>query len=268
MTVRGKTTPASTPGSFTASSGRRSRSTPWQRTQPPLAEIPLSVSNVMIDALTHIPTRGDFDVNAPYQRGSVWTVEQRQDFIRSMLLRVPVGAIIRAHTGNHEPGQPLYRIVDGRQRLEALWAFTDGKVAVPAEWFPDRHFESDQVDGDGNITWDALTIIGRRKFESRAIAIIELDSTSYVVEGEPGTGDTGSNRQYAHHTRSEPEAVAYEAEVYRLINSAGTDHTDTDLARAARSEHPPPGRRSDTGSFAWNNAIQSLYSGNDSTLDH
>lgn len=88
MTERGKTSPASTPGSFASHTGRRSRSTPWQRGQPPLAEIPLSVSNVMIDALTHLPTRSDYDVSAPYQRGSVWTLGQRQDFIRSMLLRV------------------------------------------------------------------------------------------------------------------------------------------------------------------------------------
>ena len=39
--------------------------------------------------------RGEWmDLNAPYQRGSVWTLDMRRNLIKSLLMGLPVGSII------------------------------------------------------------------------------------------------------------------------------------------------------------------------------
>jgi hypothetical protein len=73
-----------------------------------------------------------FDLDAPYQRGSVWTIEQRQALIKSLLMGIPVGTVIIAV-------QPYgsdthYRVVDGKQRVETIQRFVCGDFPIPAEW--------------------------------------------------------------------------------------------------------------------------------------
>ena len=72
------------------------------------------------------------EVDPEYQRGHVWTRIQQQYFIDSILrgyhiplfyLHVQKGKTV----GTHKVGDRLY-IVDGQQRLQALWAFSGGCV--------------------------------------------------------------------------------------------------------------------------------------------
>ena len=205
----------------------------WERTSNPLAEIPMSTYNTPIFGMIGCH-RDDYDVDAPYQRGSVWDEARQRDLIRSMLQRIPVGAVIRSKRGRGGVDGKYFRVVDGKQRLEALWAFVDDRLPVPADWFPDRALET--VNPDGTVTWSGLSEYGRRNFEGLTIAVIELDSAVETVEVAPGTGELGNALQFVHRYRTAAEAVAYEASVYRLINTGGVGHTDDDLAAAAAVE--------------------------------
>ena len=205
----------------------------WIRQTPPLAEIQMTTLNTPLMALTMDNSRKEHDANAPYQRGSVWTADQQRNLIRSLLLGVPVGAIIRAKKLRNQ-GEAYYRIVDGKQRAEAIWAFVDDELAVPADWFPDRSVDTASVTGDGNVLYSGLTAYGRRSFESHPIAMIELTSDSETLEVPEGTGTNGVALQYVVRRRTADEAIAYEAMVYGLINTGGTAQTDADLANAAR----------------------------------
>lgn len=147
------------------------------------------------------------DLDAPYQRGSVWTDAQRADLIRSLLIGLPVGAVVistRPAGWRHDDRHRAYRVIDGKQRIEAVTAFVAGRVAVPAWWF-----EADPALTDAEtVTYPALS-------RARRMSILRLPLPS--VEVDLVAADRA--------IRTEDDLLAAEAEVYRLINSAGTAHT-------------------------------------------
>ena len=74
-------------------------------------------------------TRGLLDMNPPYQRRSVWTDRYQEDFIDTILLDYPAPAIfLYERIGADE--QPNYSVVDGKQRLTAIFEFVANKFAV------------------------------------------------------------------------------------------------------------------------------------------
>ncbi|WP_036318259.1 DUF262 domain-containing protein, partial [Microbacterium sp. B24] len=63
---------------------------------------------------------GKLSVNRRYQRKLVWTLEEKQKLIESVLKQYPVPAILLA-----EKGDDGYEIIDGLQRLHALMSFME-----------------------------------------------------------------------------------------------------------------------------------------------
>lgn len=205
---------------------------PNQRQHAPLPNIQLTTLNMPILSFLDRESRSDHDVSAPYQRGSVWTDEQRRDLIRSLLMGIPIGAIYRAKFNVPQRGQ-YYRIVDGKQRLEAIWAFVDGKLSVPADWFSDRQVDPAKL-VKGRATYASLSDVGRRNFDMHTVAVLDFVSDREIVEVEPGKGTQGNAHQFVSVQRTPAQAIAYEAMVYGLINSAGSAQTAESLANARR----------------------------------
>lgn len=163
------------------------------------------------------------DTNPPYQRGDVWTYDQRVALVKSWLMGVPIPALILntrdnpgwAATegsiwgnGRHETFGAVWAMVDGKQRLETarLW-FTD-ELAVPASWFDPERVESTMDTDDGPyVTYRGLTEVGRR-FVARGwhLPVIEAKLPSLRAE----------------------------AELYLLVNGGGTAQTQADMDNAAR----------------------------------
>lgn len=151
--------------------------------------------------LVNMLIAGDIDPNPPYQRGSVWTTDQRQALIRSMLIGLPIPAIV---LGSANPTRDTMRVIDGKQRLETFRAWFTGELAVPADWFASEYIAY-RCD-DGTVTYLGLASTARRAFR--------LGSTVAVLSATVPT-------------------EADEAEIYLLLNNAGTAQTSTDLANAA-----------------------------------
>lgn len=163
------------------------------------------------------------DLDAPYQRGSVWTGDQRRNLIRSLLMGIPTGTVIVAE-------QPIAvtrfkRVLDGKQRIEAVRVFAAGELEVPGMWFAADDLAAG-TDRSGDITFPDLSDRGRRHFEHRPFPHLVFQSHTETT-ADPATG------RYRHRTRSPEEALAAEAQVYELINFGGVAHTDEDRARAA-----------------------------------
>jgi len=75
-------------------------------------------------------------LSPPYQRGDVWGPVRQRNLIRSILLGVPIPAIIindRASAGWDE--MISCAVIDGKQRITAILVFLQGNLGVPAEWF-------------------------------------------------------------------------------------------------------------------------------------
>lgn len=163
-------------------------------------------------------TDGELLLDASYQRGSVWTTEQRRDLVRSWLLGLPIPAIIlnrRCHDRFAHPTGDRYDFaaVDGKQRILAAHAWFTGELDIPASWLDPELVVTTRPTTDGPyVTIEDLTASGRRYTQSRfqvPVAEASVDS------------------------------VAAEAMIFGLVNGAGVPQTVEDLQRAARLAEPP-----------------------------
>lgn len=75
----------------------------------------------------YLPTILRF-VLPPFQRGEVWTVEQKSRFIESLWLRLPIS--VYAYNQSPSLGQTDQWLIDGQQRWSAIRDFVDGKVTA------------------------------------------------------------------------------------------------------------------------------------------
>lgn len=182
-----------------------------ERRNGPLVHRNMAATARSMKDLVHHIDDGGLILDPPYQRGDVWTTEQRVNLVRSLLLGVPVAAIVLNRRGSNtawqrnegDPGDVWYACIDGKQRLTTMWMWWNGHLAVPAEWLEDR-----MVDEDHRgllVQVHDLTDVGRRFMDNRFI----------IPTAE-----------------AQLSSLAEEAEVYTLINSAGTAQTAADIARA------------------------------------
>lgn len=159
-------------------------------------------------------------LDPPYQRGSVWTNDQRLDLMYSFLSGYPVGTLIfndrmRGAWWKNGPHTVAYAVIDGKQRLETVCDWFRGDLAIPVSWVPAEFIEPSAAGtfddfGDGPyLTQSHLNDNGERYFET-AMSIP-------VVTAQVDT-------------------VHAEAEIYRLVNTGGTHHTAEELARASKIE--------------------------------
>lgn len=208
-------------------------------TPPPITRYSLDASNRPAesylqrpDALDPTTTRDNYDLAAPYQRGSVWTLDQRRALVLSFLRKVPTGSVIVATQPYDAPH--YYRVVDGVQRITTLRLWDRGEFSVPGWWWRADCLTDGEAARRRWVTSGELSTLGQRLYKAWHVSTIETDADRVFVEVEPGTGTTGSARQYKVRRRTAAERLAYEAELYGLINGGGTPQTADDMARAAR----------------------------------
>lgn len=187
------------------------------QTERPLHRLRATATNRRLSDLVGMVNRGDMSLTAPYQRGDVWTVNQRVGLIRSLLLGVPIPAIVINDRGSQDwiegpigEYDPFYVVIDGKQRLQTMVDWFAGRFFVPASWWEPEHAEDIIPTGDGlYVRWQGLSQIGQRVFTNHA--------TIAVCEGRLAS-------------------VREEAEVFGLVNGQGTPMTSVDMRRAADME--------------------------------
>jgi hypothetical protein len=188
-----------------------------RQTAAPLGHVSLNVTNRIAGDLVGQWEAGYIDLNPPYQRGSVWTLDQRIALVRSWLMGVPIPACVLnrrdtagwvRNNGDDKGLGPVYAVVDGKQRLETAIAWLGGKLAIPASWYPTDLVETTEDTPDGPyVRYTGLTKIGQRKTYSQMFLPC-AEAAVYTIQAE--------------------------AEIYLLVNGGGTPQTDADMANATR----------------------------------
>jgi hypothetical protein len=79
-------------------------------------------------------TDGHFRVNRQYQRTLVWTVEEKQKLIDSILEGYPIPLILLA-TRTNEAGSRIFEILDGMQRLNAVFSYIENRFDLEGRYF-------------------------------------------------------------------------------------------------------------------------------------
>ncbi len=78
------------------------------------------------------------DTNPDYQRPAVWTRSQKQLLIDTILRNYDIPKLYWRKVGS---SPDRYEVVDGQQRLRAIWEYRDGKFALPKDGDPVNGFQ-------------------------------------------------------------------------------------------------------------------------------
>ncbi len=112
----------------------------------------------------------------PYQRsGDVWTLEKKQLLIDSILNDYDIPKIY-FHSFSREQQKETaynYAVIDGRQRLEAIWGFIDGAFALSADF----EYQKDTSIPLSSLSYDDLAKSYPRiriQFDSFVLPIVEV----------------------------------------------------------------------------------------------
>lgn len=137
------------------SSGRTSpaaRAPITQASSGPIERLRFDAQVKPISSFLHWIREGELDLDPEYQRGSVWPSDAKLSLVRSMLQGVPIGSVFL----NMRDDDPIYHVVDGKQRTEAIVGFLDGSVRFPASWITSEDIAG-SPDADGMISYTDLT---------------------------------------------------------------------------------------------------------------
>ncbi|MEV7654642.1 DUF262 domain-containing protein [Streptomyces anulatus] len=191
-----------------------------RQTPAPLVHLSLSASDRQVRELAR-SFRETFglDLQPPYQRGRVWSDDQKVALIRSWLTGTPTGVVIfndrataewQAANGYDptERGEPIYACIDGQQRISTAVDWFEDRLAVPASWFEADDVTATEDTADGPyVRWSGLTLSRQRHFANRALLTVAAARVATIQE---------------------------EAAIYLLVNGGGTPQTDTDMDNATR----------------------------------
>ena len=189
-----------------------------RQTTQPLEHLSLNSSDRQAREIARSFTDLGLDLNPPYQRGRVWTEDQKIALIRSWLTGTPTGVVILndrsteewKDANGYDPAEreeALYACIDGKQRISTACDWFGDKLAVPASWFAPEDVETTENTDDGPyVRWSGLTLVRQRHFANRALATVRCARVA---------------------------TVQAEAAIYLLVNGGGTPQTEADMTNAA-----------------------------------
>jgi hypothetical protein len=132
--------------------------------------------------------RGAIEVDPPYQReGDVWTLEKRQLLIDSILngFDLPKLYFHRFAKPKDKGAQKSieFAIIDGRQRLEAIWHFVDDKFSLAEDF---KSYENPKVKA-GGLTYSDLakeypSLKMRFDAKTLPVMIVETEDLDLIEE--------------------------------------------------------------------------------------
>jgi len=112
--------------------------------------------------------RARIDVNPDFQRPAVWTISQKQLLIDTILRGYDIPKMYWRRTGTNPD---RYEVVDGQQRLRAIWGFVDGEfnLAPNAEGIENHNL--------AGVSYLTLSDDLRTQFDTYSIDVVILDDT-------------------------------------------------------------------------------------------
>src|SRR5687768_3629392 len=72
-------------------------------------------------------------LDPPYQRKSVWTLDERKFFLDTIFRNYPCPALF-LHKVIDEQGKTTYNVVDGKQRLLTVLMFANNEISIDKEY--------------------------------------------------------------------------------------------------------------------------------------
>lgn len=102
-------------------------------------DVKLYFNNSHIESLIHKHYHFGVDFNPDYQRGYVWTQEDKELLLDSVFKNIDIGKFVFIRLSDYEWMERNfgYEILDGKQRLSTLIDFYENKIAYKGKYYND-----------------------------------------------------------------------------------------------------------------------------------
>jgi hypothetical protein len=100
----------------------------------------VSPQGLSVQALYRYYRDGKLVVNRQYQRKLVWTVAEKQSLVDSIIKDYPLPLFLLAEKPSLGGGQSIFEIIDGMQRLNAIFSFIDHSFKWEDQCFDIKEF--------------------------------------------------------------------------------------------------------------------------------
>lgn len=163
----------------------------------------LTVRNCHLKELWHWYKDHELDLSPEYQRREAWSSKKKMVLIDSIARRIPINAITLYKTT--ESGTLVYEVIDGKQRLSALFQFLDDKLAPLTEALKDLS-EEEELEGKEladkimDKKWGALDAGTRSAF-------LDYEVPIYVVVGARASAVRAFRRMNADPYALTPQEI-------------------------------------------------------------
>ncbi len=94
---------------------------------------------------------GQLTLAAEFQRNSVWPHKAKAYLIDTILNDRPIPLLFFQRATSPQTGQPAYVVIDGQQRLRAIFDFIDGRFKLTQSSRREEYFNKRFVDLDENL---------------------------------------------------------------------------------------------------------------------
>lgn len=138
----------------------------------------LSIRNESVQRIFNFYKGDLFLVNRRYQRKLIWTIDEKQKFIDSLVIGLPVPLILLAETTNN--GQATFEIIDGMQRLNAITSFIEGEFTYDNAYFDLNTMVESKSLLDGGHLVQNTPVIPRATCERIASYVLPLSVYSFT----------------------------------------------------------------------------------------
>lgn len=181
----------------------------------------LSIRNESIQRIFNFYKSDLFYVNRRYQRKLIWTVEEKQRFIDSIIKGLPVPLILLAEADYN--GVTAFEIIDGMQRLNTINSFIEGEFTFNGEYFDLNTLVESKSLLDSGVLLQKTPTLDRKICERFASYILPISVYSFTDENKVDEIFIRINSYGRHLSRQE-------------LRAAGTLETFGDLVRLVSTE--------------------------------
>jgi hypothetical protein len=165
----------------------------------------------------------NLDMEPPYQRNDmVWSEAYRRYFIDTILRNFPSPAIF-LHVEISANGETTYHVVDGKQRLTAIFDYIEGKFTVKGNDVPEVY---------SGIEFSDLSDELKKEFWQYSIPIQEVYNTS---DAELREAFDRLNRNVARLSNQELRHARFDGEFINMIEGLVEDPFWEDVGIATRA---------------------------------